>query len=367
MKVIHLVNEITSTSNSVTIAQKVNRHTPANVLLVSFYDSRKEYKESDREVPMELECLNGRNRFDVRAYSRLRQLVSDGTDILHTHHNSVGSFARIAVIGTGVSIVNTEHRSHDAFTPLQLATNTISYPCIDGMVANSDQTLDSFRWFEKIMLGKKSKIRRVYNGIDTEWIRDTTHKAPSDLPDGPLVTNVSRMIDLKNQRRLISAFNSVLEQNDEVTLVIVGDGPLMNELHELAASYEITEHIHFTGQISRESVYAILQQSTVFTIPSLSEGFCVAAVEAMASGLPIIASDIDILREVVGDCGVFVDPQDTTALANEISGLLSDAELRSALGNAAADRANNQFPISQIASEYYSLYSDIVSGNRKEF
>jgi len=122
----------------------------------------------------------------------------------------------------------------------------------------------------------------------------------------------------------------------------------------------LSNNIRFVGEIPRQRVYKVLGKSNVFVMPSSAEGFCVAAVEAMAAGLPVVVSDIPVFHEVVGEPGLFADPNDPTAFADAISDLLRDPERRRTLGQANRDRARNRFSLERTALEYYNIYKQVA-------
>jgi len=357
MKVVHVVNDIGPTSNSVKIAENIARHTAADVGLISFYDSAETLDETATPESIDITCLDASSRFDWHAFAKLRtNLQEREADLLHTHHNAVGSLARLSCIGLDIQVVNTEHRSHSSFSTPQMAINTVSYPLVDAMVANSKHTEASFTRTERRLLrGKVCEV--IYNGIDVEWVSNAQPERPPDTPDGPLVTNVARMIEEKNQQRLVRAFSRVLDSNPQATLMIVGDGPEKVAIESQARSCGVRDAVCFTGEVDRDTVYSILNASSVFVIPSITEGFCVAAAEAMAAGLPVVASDIGVLHEVVGDSGTFVDPEDATDIATGIKSLLSNQKRREKLGSQAGERAATRFPVQRTAKEYHALYN----------
>jgi len=167
-------------------------------------------------------------------------------------------------------------------------------------------------------------------------------------------------VPVKNYETLLESFAIVRERVPEVTLSLIGDGPLRDQLEAQATSLDISDAVRFTGEISRTDVYRELIRADMFTIPSHAEGFCVAAVEAMAVGLPVVVSDIDVLHEVVGEPGVYADPSDPTAFADAISNLLKDPQKRERLGTAAKKRARTKFTLERTAQEYYKIYKTVA-------
>lgn len=363
-RVLILVNDFTSTSIPVEIAAEVDRRTNVQILLASFYDSSESTIDPDvRELDIPMYQLAASSRVDYSAYSKLRQIcISEDIDILHTHHNSTGSLAKLSTIGTNTKIVNTEHNDHYYFSNLQVAVNAATYPFIDVMVSNSKSTKNSLGWYENLLLnGCPHKV--VYNGIDQDRIDSAE---PSDIPlsNGPTVVSVGRLVEQKNYPTLLHSFKSVLKHAPNTNLVIVGDGPLSADLKQLASELSIRESVIFTGYLPRrEHVYGVLKKSDVAVVSSWYEGFCVAAVEAMAAGLPIVASDIDVLHEVVGEPGVFADPHDKTDFADKIAHLIKNKPKRKELGVQAKKRARTEFSLERTAQEHCNIYKSLADNS----
>ena len=358
--VLTFLNEVSPTSIPLEIAEEVDAITPAEVIVASFYDGRESITDDVCISNVQLVPLGASSRFDIRAYRRLREIaVERDVNILHTHHNSTGSFARLALTSTDIGVINTEHRNHESFNSLQIFTNCLSYPSIDHMIANSNQTAKSYYWYERRLLSR-SECTVVYNGVDIDRINSSINPAPTGGDDIKTIVSVGRLINLKNQKTLIRAFNDVQKTFPNSNLVIVGDGPLRKELEGYSESIGVADSVDFTGLLPRESVYEILHRSTIFALPSRSEGFCVAAVEAMACGLPVVGSDIDVLHEVLGDHGIFFPPDDPEALSEEIIRLLANDDEREKIGQELKCEAEAQFPIERTAQEYYKIYKRLA-------
>jgi glycosyltransferase involved in cell wall biosynthesis len=360
------VNDLTSTSIPVEMAAKVNEETQIKIVLVSYYTKQGHKFDPDlQEMEIPMICLGADSRTDLQAYRKLRQIcINKSVDIIHTHHNSVGSLGRLAVAGTETKVINTEHNDHRYFSHLQKVVNAVTYVLAGIMVHNSYSTHHSLSWYENI-LSKWSQHKVVYNGIDTTRI-DDTGASPVSLPEGPILTTVGRLVEQKNHATLLRAFKKVLEKHPETTLIIVGDGPLSDDLKSITKDLDIENSVRFTGYLpSREHVYSVLERSTIGIFSSWYEGFCVAAVEAMAVGLPVVVSDIEVLREVVGDPGVFADPDDPVAFAEAISDLLQHRKKREKLGREAKNRARSEFSIESTARKYSDLYDEILEKSDK--
>jgi glycosyltransferase involved in cell wall biosynthesis len=173
------------------------------------------------------------------------------------------------------------------------------------------------------------------------------------------------MTGQKNQRAILEAAHQLKQDSSlgDLHFIIAGSGPLAEELKAKAVQLQIEDNILFTGYLpEREHIYKLLHESDIFVTPSEYEGFCVAAVEAMACRLPVIASELDVFREVIGDHGSFVPSSNNTILANRIkeySNNLDNQSINERRDNL-YERAVTKFPIEKTAKKYHNLYVDLL-------
>lgn len=355
IRVLHLVGSTSPTSIPVDIARATNQLESIESTVLAFLQS-----STTGVYDTPVLALGARSRFDIRAYRRLRDVIEQcNIDILHTHDNFLGSVGRVVAATTDVAVVDSEQRQHTAHSPLQNAVNVPTLPLADAVVPNSVQTRDSFLRSEEILLDE-SNISVIYNGVDFDRISAAGDENSDDGGDELRMITVARLIDIKNHRTTLESFARVKESHEHAELVLVGDGPLRSELEAFANDLGIDSDVQFLGEVERAEVYRQMQQSDLFVLFSRSEGFCLAAVEAMASGLPVVVSDIDVLHEVVGDVGCYADPDDTDAVATAINDLIEDADQMTALGEEARERAEQQFSLERTAQEYQELYAELV-------
>ncbi len=201
----------------------------------------------------------------------------------------------------------------------------------------------------------RSRLHRIYNGIES--VRAAEHediRARYRVPEQHVVlANVGRLAEQKNQAILFG----ILKQIPTATLLLVGEGELGVELRRGADLSGVADRVRFTGELPSQDVAAILSQADLFVLPSLYESFCLAAVEAMQHGLPVIASDLPCLREVLGDQQMFFPLQDKDALIRMVQAVLSAPEQRITMANAGRARAE-RFSVERMVGEYESLFTD---------
>jgi glycosyltransferase involved in cell wall biosynthesis len=177
-----------------------------------------------------------------------------------------------------------------------------------------------------------------------------------------LIGNVGRLDPQKGQLGLIDAFAIVAQRVGDAHLVIVGTGPLHSALRERTAALGLSGRVHLLGE--RTDVGAILHALDLFVFPSLFEGLPLAVIEAMAVGVPVIASSLDPLRELISDgiTGVLVGRQDTEGLATAVAELADDELARERLGEAGRDHARRHFSVETTSREWTKLYEQVARG-----
>ncbi len=201
----------------------------------------------------------------------------------------------------------------------------------------------------------------VWNGVDVERFQNADRdRLKQELDTSlPLALMVGRFHRQKDQATAIRA----LTHCANVGLVLAGDGPELTACTRLATELNVAERVWFVGQ--RKDIPELIAGSDVYVQCSHAEGFGIAVVEAMAGGLPVIGTDVDGLRQVVGDAGRYFQPGDHRALASSILEVLRDQTLRSELKTRSVSRAQ-QFHISRTVDRYCQLYEQVLQSVPRE-
>jgi len=363
IRVLVLLNSINYTSIPFETTLRIAEKDSIEVTIASFYDDNMTNITMNRcvcDLPVKFLTLGGDSRLDKNAWNTFRRILKNGYDLVHTHHNFSGSVARLLSHLEGVPVVNTEHRDHSSFSLLQNIVNAPTLRLADRIVSNSQVTQDSFRWYEQLLVNH-DQLEVVHNGVDIERIQKVISDTKYPEDDTFRVCTAARMVPVKNQSALVRAFDSVVDKHPNSDLIFLGGGPLRGELEQLTSDLKLTDNVQFRGEVSRERVYEVFAQSDVFAIPSNAEGFCVAAVEAMASGLPVVASDIPIFHEVVGDNGLFIDQTDPNDIAETILELRGNETEYQKRSQMAKQRATTEFSLDKCAEAYYDIYKEVLN------
>jgi glycosyltransferase involved in cell wall biosynthesis len=186
-------------------------------------------------------------------------------------------------------------------------------------------------------------FRILPDGREAHLLMRARHCIP---PEASLLIYVGGMNAHKNVLGLLRAMPAVIAAHPETHLAIVGDTSgkgfwdNVPQLREFVRTHPpLQQHVHFTGYLPDEDVVVLMNGAAALVFPSLWEGFGLPAVEAMSCGLPVLASDRGSLPEVIGNAGLFFDPEDPAAIADCLKRFLRDGDLRTRLAAAAPERA----------------------------
>ncbi|HEV3162392.1 MAG TPA: glycosyltransferase family 4 protein [Isosphaeraceae bacterium] len=208
------------------------------------------------------------------------------------------------------------------------------------------------------------RIVRMASGVDAEHFRPGPSRLDSHLPHRPRVVYTGRLHAQKNLSLLIEAWRAVVASTG-AHLILVGGGLLGGrearaELEAQARSLSIADHVHFTGTVADPAEY--LRAADAFVLPSVAEGMSNSLLEAMATGLPCLASSIggntDLLTD--GKTGLLVPPNDRDAWSNALTQVVRDKELARRLGAAARGRVENEFALTVVVDRYLELYRRLL-------
>jgi glycosyltransferase involved in cell wall biosynthesis len=214
------------------------------------------------------------------------------------------------------------------------------------------------------------KIKALYNGVSLQRFdqtadRDTLLSGLGIKANGHIVATIASLTEGKGIQYLLKAADRVLLTFPETVFLIVGDGPLMQELRRLAASYSLDNRVFFLG--TRNDIQNILAVSDLFVLPSLSEAFGMVNIEAMAAGKPVIATRTGGIPEVVadGESGYLAAPRNVDELTRYMIRLLQDREMRMSMGRAGRRIVEEKFTVDRMVKNYFDVYDSLLSGRGK--
>ena len=319
--------------------------TSTSAMVEDFADAAYEANEKDgiRYLP------------SIRGWVRER-LIHFGPDVVHVHlfHASV-LMASIGNVGEKARVLTHHHgdiyqASHRRARYLLDRAASRRY---GSVVAVSDSVA---RFLIEHYAVPESRVLTIRNGWEGEPRFDLSQTTV------PTVVTVANLRPEKDQETLLRAFSSVRAELPEARLVILGDGPSRATLENLSQELGLTHAATFAGT---QDVWPFLASAHVFALSSLAEPLGIAAMEAMAAGLPVVATRVGGLPEVVQDglTGLLVPARDPSALGAALIRLLRDEALAREMGQRGRVVVQSM-TMSEMAGRYTELYRRLVSSNR---
>jgi glycosyltransferase involved in cell wall biosynthesis len=247
-----------------------------------------------------------------------------------------------------------EHR-HQRSLRIMPSVARIVYPLADGLGAVSEAVMDDLR--TKIGVSSTLPMRVVPNPVDADRVRRLAGPVQDLESDTARFVTVGRLARQKNHALLVNAFRRVLRRRPSAHLTIVGSGPLEQELRSLAA--DLGEAITFVPQV--DNPFPLIASGDTFVLSSEEEGFGLVLVEAMALGVPVVATDCPGgVREVLADgrSGLLVPPGDPGALADAMLEATDNESLRARLRGRGIERANEFSPMA-IAARWLAFAESV--------
>ena len=285
-------------------------------------------------------------------------------DIIHAHTPHVGLLLLLRIAfnrrlrSSVVHTVHNSYKNHKFRNKLLLLPN---FAFSKRVVCCGRAAYESFPSVYRRLAGRR--FRFVPNGVDWERIDRAKRTAPPTRGGGRFtVVSVGRLVKIKNLHTALKAYHATADST--APMIFVGDGPERAALQQYVKEHDLQEIVTFTGLITRDEAFEQLLAADVFLSASYGEGLPVAALEAMASGSPVILSDIPPHREIVEgiDFIPLIHPDDIAGFADEIKRLreMSPAD-RAALGEAGRKHVEEHFGLSSMLAGYEQVYDEVLA------
>lgn len=303
---------------------------------------------------------------DLRVAWRLaRELRARRIEVVHAHQYTPFFYAALARwLGAPSRIVFTEHGRHhpDLVSPARRLANRIAL----GRCANIITAVSAFsaRGLSNNDGFAPDRIRIVANGVDlTRYARGDRARLRERLGLDACrryIINIARFHPVKNQEYLLRAFQEVTDRAPNVDLLLAGDGPLREQCERLAKHLGIASRVRFLGV--RHDIADLLQASDLFVLSSITEAASLTLLEALASALPVVVTNVGGNPEIVrhGVEGVLVATGDPQELASALVRVLRDPDGAKAMGTAGRRRAASRYRLEETVNGYYSTFLQLA-------
>ena len=279
-------------------------------------------------------------------------------DVVHVHEPLVPGTGMFATRKRGAPVVATFHAYADRAIMLSLMAPLLRpvWRRLSARIAVSEAAASFVaRRFHS------DRVRVIPNGVETEQF---ARAEPARLPRGRKVLFVNRLDPRKGFAIMVDAFRSLATSHQDLVLVVAGDGPDRGALRRLPPP--IRGRVVMLGNVPHDRLPSFHAACDVFCAPATGrESFGIVLVEALAAGLPVVASDIPGYREVVRDGvdGLLTSPRDSRAVAAAVARILEDADLSKRLSEAGRETAN-RYSWDTVAGEIEAVYLEVVSQKR---
>ncbi len=320
------------------------------------------YAKRLAESGIHVTVLHKRFRFDPLAYWHVRRLIAQWRpDVLHTWLFAANAYGRLAAGPHAPFPIIVSERCVDSWkSGWQHWLDRRLAPRTARLVGNSCSVLEYYaeQGFPR------ERLAVIYNGIDAgisaAFDRDARLAELGLPPEARVVGYVGRLARQKRVADLIWALELIRILQDEVYLVIVGDGPERSRLEQFARDIQIERRVRFLGH--REDAVRLFPLMNVFWLASDFEGLSNSLMEAQAAGIPAVVSNIGPNRELVisGETGYVVPVGDRVAFAQYTERLLTDTALAEQMGRAARLRMSQEFGVRRMVEAYAALYREVV-------
>ncbi len=343
-KILHIINDLSHNGGAQKfLVDLVLDHKPEYEIKILLLCDDNDYSELLSQKG--IECFNWQTLSLAQKWQLMRW-----PDLVHGHlYPSI----YLALLAIGKKRLQTEHCSHNRRRdyPLLKFMEYLLYRGHDLTVSISEKVQDELI---KFMPYYQHKYQVVHNGVDLDRFPMVAKKA-HDLINKPTVSiaMVGRLHEHKDHETLIHALVSL---PDNYHLHLAGEGEKKSALQALAQLHNVTQRAHFHGVIS--DIPHFLSKMDVYVQSSHVEGFGLAAVEAMAAGLPVLSSDVPGLDDVIGRDDYLFSVGDSTQLAEKIQRLIENAELYDSSSQYSVNRAK-LYTIDKFRQGYYGLYQQL--------
>jgi len=366
LTVCHVVNSVRDTSMPGDLATTQQNHEAIeDVGILAWFDVEP-FRNDDT---VDIQCLNipsGKLSINRGHYTRVKNILRE-YDVIHTHHPHSGFYGKLIARRLGKPIVVTDHNNHDGFTRKGRVANGLTNVFADRVAPVSESVRDSFGWWERQPVDD-TKVGVINNGVDLERLERaksldwSIHDVVDIESNAVIVGSAGMLVEQKAPDVLIDAVDRANERSERpIALVISGAGELRDELEAQIAASDHSDQLHLLGFLDeREQVYKMMDEIDIYAMPSRWEGFCVAALEAMAIGNACVFSNIPEFKRPFGTAARFHERDDPDDLADELVGLASDSDLRADFVGKARQLVSEKYTIERTAEQYVDCYCEIT-------
>jgi len=365
--VCHVLNTVRGTSTVVDIANEQRRTEQIGSVGVLAWSDAQPFNTDDYLNIHSIGVPNNVLHITRSQYKTAKSILSE-YDIIHTHRNHSGFYAKLIAKRLAKPIVVTHHNNHAGFSLKGRIANGVTNMIADEVVCVSESVQDSFAWWER-MFSPDHKLSVIHNGVDVDRLEAAKHLEWSihDVveidPEAIIVGSAGMLTEQKAHEILIEAVDQANESSDQpIELVISGDGELREKLERQIRNADNSDRLHLLGFLDeRDMVYKMMHEIDIYAMPSRWEGFCVAALEAMAVGNACVFSNIEEFYKPFKNIALYHTVNDVEDLCKQLMLLIQDDRLCENTASRASKLVRDEYTLKKTADQYAQKYAKLLS------
>ena len=303
--------------------------------------------------------FSNKEKFSFNCFNTIRKyIIANNIDILHTHLIHASIIGKIISFFTP-NIINIATRHYALESKQYRFINKLD----NYFLKYNDAIICISKYVKSYLINKgfdNQKLHVIYNGINI----DKYKVARFDVNEN-IITTIGRIDKQKGIDTLIKSFSKFLEIFPKSKLNIIGEGPLKDEYIFLAKKLNIYDNINFTGLISSEEVIEHLRKTDLFVLASRWEGFGMVLIEANAIGIPVIATKVEAIPEIIKDGynGFLISPNSPIEILEKMKELIESKDLRKDMGQNGIHNVLNKFSLDKMVTNTQNLYIEMINSN----
>lgn len=335
---------------------EVEKNNVFNIEIATLYHNAI-FKEEIKNAGIPVWDLNLEYKYDLRGILKIITVIKKGKyDIVHVHLFPANLFAAIAslFLPKGIKWIFSEHNVYNRRREFKIfkILDNFTYSRYSKIICVSKQVESALsNWMPSV----KGKTKVIPNAV---LVPEYLNPCPIKTYD---ILFVGRLTQAKGVDILLKAVKILKNKySKNLKIAIVGDGPLKENLNNLAVELGVNEEVRFLGV--RKDIGKLMESSNIFILPSRWEGLPMVILEAMSRGMGIIATKVGGIPEVIenGKEGILISPEDPEILAQTINKLLENEELRKNISQAAYKKVKDKFSIKAYFTHMLDFYSSLI-------
>lgn len=332
------------------LAMELEKNKENEVEIISFYNKKCAITERLERNKIKIHYLGKINGLDFRMYFRIYNIIKTfSPEIIHTHRYALEYIIPVIkrMKNKNIKVIHTIHNLADKEVPKRLQKKQLVWFKMENVipVAISEEIKKSVINLYKL---SENEVPVIYNGINIEkCIPKTSYEFNNT------VLHIGRFSEQKNHEELIDIFKECVKADDKIKLDLVGEGKLKKKIKNKVERMNLSNNVNFIGKI--EEPYRLINEADIFVLPSKWEGMPMTVIEAMGTGIPIIAYNVGGLKDMIkkDESGILVN--NSREFVEAILELKDNLSKRRSLGERALKYAQ-KFSSVEMSKKYQRLY-----------